>query len=70
MPDVNLGMVQGGSGAFVNTCNAPWPLVRGFVYYGSFAAIVVPLGMRLLASVMGTLGAGVKGQIVGGGDDY
>ena len=70
MPSVNLGMVQGGSGAFINTCNAPWPLVRGFVYYGSFALIVVPLGMRLLASVMGTLGAGVKGQIVGGGDDY
>lgn len=70
MPDVNLGMVTGGSGTFVNTCESPWPLVRGFVYYGSFAAIVVPVGMKLLASVMGTLGAGVKGQVVGGGDDY
>lgn len=71
MPSLNLGPMIPSTGAktFFDTCQAPWPLVRTFTYYGLLASVLVTVGNRALRAAMTSLGMGVDSPSGGGGDD-
>lgn len=71
MPSLDLGNLIPATGAhtILNTCNAPWPLVRGFTYYGLLAGALVTVGNRGFRAVMTALGMSVDTPSSGGGDE-
>jgi hypothetical protein len=68
MPSLNLGPMQHATGSheLLNTCDAPWPLVRSFTYYGLLAGALVTVGNRAFRAVMTSLGMSVDTPASGG----
>jgi len=61
LPSISLGplMDSTGSMTLVDTCDAPWPLVRGVVYYGLLTVGLVIAGTRGFAAATTALGMNV-----------
>lgn len=68
MPSLDLGRLlpATGSRTLLNTCNAPWPLLRTFTYYGLLAGALVTVGNRGFRAVTTSLGMGVDTPAAGG----
>lgn len=68
-PSMSLGFFGGhyGGTSFVNTCSAPWPLIRSVTYYGGLAAGLIVIGRRAFFAVLTALGMGV--QVANMGDE-
>jgi hypothetical protein len=45
---------------FVNTCDAPWPVVRAVTYYGMLASALVVIGRRAFFVALNAFGMGVQ----------
>lgn len=68
-PSLEMPMVGStGSRTIVNTCSAPWPVVRGFTYYGLLAVGLVGLIQRAFDAVTRAAGMDVDTPQRGGDD--
>jgi hypothetical protein len=61
MPAIELGPMVGATSptTLVDTCDEPWPMVRGVVYYGVLAVALISIAQRAVLMVLDALGMGI-----------